>query len=89
MLKAQSFGIKVKFLLALLLLPVSLIWITGTFLKKNLQSIRSRIPVIAVGSAIIGGSGKTPSVIYVCEILEKMGYKPHIISEDIAVLLMM
>ncbi len=66
---------------AILLLPVSFIWIIGTYLKKKFaKPIRSKIPVIAIGSAIIGGSGKTPSVIYVCEILEKNGYKPHIIS---------
>ena len=78
MLKAPKFWYQSKIsLLALLLLPVSLIWITGTFFKKKFaKSIRSKIPVIAVGSAIIGGSGKTPSVIYVCEILEKMGI-PH------------
>ena len=82
MLKAPKFWYQKKIsILALLLLPVSLIWIIGTFFKKKLaKPIRSKIPVIAVGSAIIGGSGKTPSVIYVCEILQKMGYKPHIIS---------
>ena len=82
MLKAPKFWYQNKIsILALLLLPVSLLWIIGTFFKKKFaKSIRSKIPVIAVGSAIIGGSGKTPSVIYVCEILEKIGYKPHIIS---------
>jgi tetraacyldisaccharide 4'-kinase len=67
---------------SILILPISLIWIIGTFLKKRFaKPIRSKIPVIAVGSAIIGGSGKTPSVIYVCKILEKMGHRPHIISK--------
>ena len=82
MLKAPKFWYQNKIsILAILLLPVSLLWIIGTFLKKKFaEPIRSKIPVIAVGSAIIGGSGKTPSVIYVCEILEKIGYKPHIIS---------
>ena len=82
MLKAPKFWFQNKIsILAILLLPVSLLWIIGTFLKKKLaKPIRSKVPVIAVGSAIIGGSGKTPSVIYVCEILEKIGYKPHIIS---------
>jgi tetraacyldisaccharide 4'-kinase len=51
------------------------------FKKKFSKILRFKIPVIAVGSAIVGGSGKTPSVIYVCEVLEKMGYKPHIISK--------
>ena len=83
MLKAPKFWYQNKIsILAILLLPVSLLWIIGTFFKKKLaKPIRSKIPVIAVGSAIIGGSGKTPSVIYVCEILEKIGYKPHIISK--------
>ena len=82
MLKAPKFWYQKKIsILAILLLPVTLIWMIGTFFKKKFaRPIRSKIPVIAVGSAIIGGSGKTPSVIYVCEILEKMGYNPHIIS---------
>ena len=82
MLKAPKFWYQSNFsILAILLLPLSLIWITGTYLKKKFaKPIRSKIPVIAIGSAIIGRSGKTPSVIYVCEILEKIGYKPHVIS---------
>jgi len=82
MLKAPKFWYQSNFsIFAMLLLPLSLIWITGTYLKKKFSKpIRSKIPVIAIGSAIIGGSGKTPSVIYVCEILEKIGYKPHVIS---------
>jgi len=82
MLKAPKFWYQSQIsILAILLLPVSLLWIIGTFFKKKFaKPIRPKIPVIAVGSAIIGGSGKTPSVIYVCEILEKIGYKPHIIS---------
>ncbi len=82
MLKAPKFWYQSNFsIFAILLLPLSLIWITGTYLKKKFaKPIRSKIPVIAIGSAIIGGSGKTPSVIYVCEILEKIGYKPHVIS---------
>ena len=82
MLKAPKFWYQNKIsILAILLLPISLLWIIGTFFKKKIaKPVRSKIPVIAVGSAIIGGSGKTPSVIYVCEILEKIGYKPHIIS---------
>tara|TARA_B100000927_G_C16448742_1_gene462948 strand:+ start:386 stop:1345 length:960 start_codon:yes stop_codon:yes gene_type:complete len=82
MLKAPKFWYQNKIsIIAILLIPISFLWIFGTFLKKKIaKPLRSKIPVIAIGSAIIGGSGKTPSVIYVCEILEKMGYKPHIIS---------
>ena len=82
MLKAPKFWYQNKIsILAILLLPASLLWIIGTLFKKKFaKPICSIVPVIAVGSAIIGGSGKTPSVIYICEVLEKIGYKPHIIS---------
>lgn len=82
MLKAPKFWYQKKIsILAYLFLPLSLIWVLGTFIKKRIsRPINSKIPIIAVGSAIIGGSGKTPSVLYMCKILEKMNYKPHIIS---------
>ena len=82
MLKAPKFWYYKRLSIpALILFPLSLIWILGTFLKKQLsKNQKSNIPIIAVGSAIIGGSGKTPSVLYICEELEKSGYKPHIIS---------
>ena len=82
MLKAPKFWyIKRLSLPALMLFPLSIFWIFGTYLKKKFtKTQKSNIPVIAVGSAIIGGSGKTPSVLYICEELEKAGYRPHIIS---------
>ena len=64
-----------------LLSPLSILWALGTIIKKNFTKVqKAEVPVIAVGSAIIGGSGKTPSVLFICEELEKMGYSPHIIS---------
>ncbi len=64
-----------------LLSPLSILWALGTVIKKSFTKIqKAKIPVIAVGSAIIGGSGKTPSVLFLCEELERMGYNPHIIS---------
>ncbi len=66
---------------AVLLSPLSILWALGTVIKKIFTKVqKAEIPVIAVGSAIIGGSGKTPSVLFLCEELEKMGYSPHIIS---------
>lgn len=38
------------------------------------------IPVIVVGNISVGGSGKTPLVIWLIEFLRKEGYKPAIIS---------
>ena len=64
-----------------LLSPLSILWALGAIIKKNFTKVqKAEVPVIAVGSAIIGGSGKTPSVLFICEELEKMGYSPHIIS---------
>ena len=82
MLKAPKFWYQKKIgILSIVFIPLTLFWIIGTFLKKNFTNInRAPIPVIAIGSAIIGGSGKTPSVLYVCEQLTKAGYRPHIIS---------
>ncbi len=83
MLKAPKFWYykRISFM-AIILSPLSFIWVLGTFLKKKIsKNQKSKIPVIAVGSAIIGGSGKTPSVLYICEELEKSGYRPHIVSK--------
>ena len=82
MLKAPKFWYqKTISLNALLLSPLSIIWSVGNLIKRKLSKVQKiDLPVIAVGSAIIGGSGKTPSVLYICRELKKMGYIPHIIS---------
>ena len=67
---------------SILLLPASILWFLGSFLKKKLSRVNKfDLPVVAVGSAMIGGSGKTPSVLFLCEQLKNMGYNPHIISK--------
>ncbi|MCK5918362.1 MAG: tetraacyldisaccharide 4'-kinase [Cocleimonas sp.] len=38
------------------------------------------IPVIIVGNISIGGTGKTPAVIYLIKLLKKAGYKPAVIT---------
>ena len=83
MLKAPKFWYyKNISIYAVLLSPLSILWALGTVIKKNFTKVqKAEIPVIAVGSAIIGGSGKTPSVLFLCKELEKMGYNPHIISK--------
>jgi tetraacyldisaccharide 4'-kinase len=82
MLKAPKFWYSKHIsVYGVLLSPLSVLWALGTVIKKYFTKMqKAEIPVIAVGSAIIGGSGKTPSVLFLCEELEKMGYKPHIIS---------
>lgn len=41
---------------------------------------QARLPIIVVGNISVGGNGKTPFVIWLCELLIKEGYKPGIIS---------
>ncbi|NNG14821.1 MAG: tetraacyldisaccharide 4'-kinase [Gammaproteobacteria bacterium] len=43
-------------------------------------SNRYPLPVIVVGNITVGGSGKTPLVIWLVDFLRKAGYKPAIIS---------
>ena len=40
----------------------------------------SPVPVIVVGNITAGGSGKTPTVLYLIELLRRSGYKPGVIS---------
>lgn len=69
-----------------LFLPIAMIyWLIVTvrslFYKlKWLSRYRAKIPVIIVGNITLGGSGKTPLVIYLAEILKKLGYQPAVIS---------
>lgn len=51
------------------------------FLQKSAQkACGSRLPVIIVGNISVGGNGKTPFAIWLCEMLIKEGYKPGIVS---------
>lgn len=48
--------------------------------KTSLKSMKNRLPVIVVGNISVGGNGKTPFVIWLCEMLIEAGYKPGIVS---------
>jgi len=60
MLKAPKFWYQKKIgFFAIILMPLTLFWIIGTLLRKSFTNVnKAPIPVIAVGSAIIGGSEK-------------------------------
>ncbi|WP_347989869.1 tetraacyldisaccharide 4'-kinase [Methylomonas sp. AM2-LC] len=49
-----------------------------------LKSWRSPVPVIIVGNITVGGTGKTPLVIKLVELLTEQGYKPGVISRGYA-----
>lgn len=48
--------------------------------KNILASRRLNVPVISIGNLTMGGTGKTPMVIYLARFLAEQGYKPAIIS---------
>jgi tetraacyldisaccharide 4'-kinase len=48
--------------------------------KGILKSHTLPVPVIVVGNITVGGTGKTPLIIWLAELLTKSGYKPGIIS---------
>jgi len=68
------------------LIPLS--WVFGIvtylrkFLYKNhwLKSYRLSVPVVVIGNINVGGTGKTPLVIWLAAQLKLAGYKPGIIS---------
>ena len=52
----------------------------GAFKIQFLKSYALPVPVIVVGNINVGGSGKTPVVIWLVEQLKIQGYKPGVIS---------
>ena len=70
----------------ILLIPLSWLFAVLSFLRRYLykinwlKSYRMAVPVIVVGNINVGGTGKTPLVIWLAEQLSLAGYKPGIIS---------
>ena len=63
--------------------PFSLLWRTGAAWNRHLSSKRRRaldVPVLSVGNITVGGTGKTPFVLYLAELLRSAGHKPGILS---------
>jgi tetraacyldisaccharide 4'-kinase len=48
--------------------------------KGVLKSHTLPVPVIVIGNITVGGTGKTPLIIWLAQLLAKSGYKPGIIS---------
>lgn len=70
----------------ILLIPLS--WLFGAivYVRRTLyqigilKSVRLNVPVIVVGNISVGGTGKTPMVIWLANTLKQQGYQPGIIS---------
>ncbi|HID46714.1 MAG TPA: tetraacyldisaccharide 4'-kinase [Chromatiaceae bacterium] len=72
--------------LSYLLLPFSLVfWVLSKvrrllFLLRLKKTHRFSAPVIVVGNITVGGTGKTPLVIWLSQHLKELGYRPGIVS---------
>ena len=74
------------FSLATLLLGISKIYGAIVRMRERLYAVgilasrRLPCPVISVGNLTVGGTGKTPMVIHLAELINASGYRPVIIS---------
>ncbi len=66
------------------ILSIGYQWITALrstlYRLKLLPSYRSNKPVIVIGNITVGGTGKTPLVIYLCDHFKRQGLTPLVIS---------
>ena len=73
-------------LLTVIFWPLSLIYRAAFLTNRVLYNVglksiyKAPVPVIVVGNLTVGGTGKTPMVVYLVEQLRAQGYSPGVIS---------
>ena len=67
---------------SILLFPLTLVVVTVIFFKKIFSTPKEfDIPIICVGNIYLGGTGKTPTSIFLAIELTNLGFKPAIIRK--------
>lgn len=73
-------------LLCWLLLPLSWLYCLVVIIRRKLyqlnikRSYATKVPLVIVGNIVVGGSGKTPLLISLCEYFIEKGFKPGVVS---------
>lgn len=86
---SQAWYSKSFTLLTLLLLPFSGLFGVCVAVRRLLyrmgilKTFHFNVPVIVVGNLTVGGTGKTPFVIWLAKFLQTHGYKPGIVSRGV------
>lgn len=68
------------------IMPLSMIYLDVIRLRRFLyrkgfyKSVKLPVPVVIVGNITVGGTGKTPLVIWLAQLLRQKGYNPGVIS---------
>ena len=76
--RAPSFWQDMDSLWAKALSPLSCLYLAGHRVHQTFMTpYTSRLPVICIGNAIVGGSGKTPAVIALIHLLRETGMARH------------
>ena len=71
-------------------MPLSMLYVDAIRFRRFLyrvgikKSSRLPVPVIIVGNLTVGGTGKTPLVIWMVDFLRRRGFKPGVISRGYA-----
>ncbi len=64
---------------AFLLSPLSWIWQWRTRKRLSREGVRAPCPVISIGNINLGGTGKTPTAIYLVQALQDAGRRPVVV----------
>ncbi len=84
----QWFNLKRRHRLLFSIFTTPLAWLYGCVVRLRnmaydaglLKSVTLNAPVISIGNIAAGGTGKTPFTIYVCELLQRLGQRPAIVT---------
>jgi tetraacyldisaccharide 4'-kinase len=77
---APDFWKRKDSVLSLILMPFSLIYTAASHIKSAFtKPYQSRLPVLCVGNAVLGGSGKTPVVHALLPLLTEAGFERPVI----------